>query len=91
MHAMPTLRLIASLLILAIAAQPLVEVETAQGRVAYGSVTAADVGGLFSADFLGGAAHALRLGPTEEIPYLKTQQRLTFERAAARSDQRSVF
>ena len=61
-------------------AEPLVEVETAAGRVAYGPVSAADVPGLFAANFLEGAPHPLLLGVTEEIPYLKSQQRLTFER-----------
>ncbi|MGC3980058.1 MAG: NADH-ubiquinone oxidoreductase-F iron-sulfur binding region domain-containing protein [Steroidobacteraceae bacterium] len=60
--------------------EPLVEVETAQGRHAYGPVAAADVLGLFDADFLHAGAHALSLGLTEGIPYLKNQQRLTFAR-----------
>ena len=60
--------------------EPLVEVETAQGRVAYGPVAATDVPGLFAAGFTGGAAHALAHGLTAEIPFLKNQQRLTFAR-----------
>jgi formate dehydrogenase iron-sulfur subunit len=60
--------------------EPLVEVATAAGRVAYGPVQAVDVPGLFDADFLAGGVHALSLGPTEEIPLLKRQQRLTFAR-----------
>jgi formate dehydrogenase iron-sulfur subunit len=60
--------------------EPLVEVATPQGRVAYGPVTRADVAGLFDAGFLSGGAHALSLGPTEEIAYLKKQERLTFAR-----------
>jgi len=60
--------------------EPLVEVATAAGRHAYGPVAAADVPGLFEAGFLEGRAHALHLGPTEEIPALKSQQRLTFAR-----------
>ncbi|MDM0011142.1 NADH-ubiquinone oxidoreductase-F iron-sulfur binding region domain-containing protein [Variovorax sp. J22P168] len=60
--------------------ETLVEVATPEGRVAYGPVTAADVAGLFDAGFLGGAPHALGHGPTEAIPYLKSQQRLTFAR-----------
>ena len=31
-------------------------------------------------DFLDGGAHPLALGPTEEIPYFKNQERLTFAR-----------
>ena len=48
--------------------EPLVEVETSAGRVAYGPVTAGDVRGLFDADFLNGGAHALRVGPVESFP-----------------------
>ena len=58
----------------------MVEVSTSTGRVAYGPVTAADVTGLFDAGFLEGAAHALGQGLTEQIPYLKNQERLTFSR-----------
>jgi formate dehydrogenase iron-sulfur subunit len=60
--------------------EPLVEVQTAQGRVAYGPVRAADVPGLVAAGLLDGAAHALRLGLTESIPYLCRQERLTSAR-----------
>jgi len=60
--------------------EPLVEVETPAGRVAYGPVASADVAGLFDADFQSGGAHALSLGLTEEISYFKRQQRLTFAR-----------
>ena len=60
--------------------EPLVEVATPAGRIAYGPVTARDVPGLFEAGFVEGADHPLRLGPTEEIPYLKNQERLTFAR-----------
>lgn len=60
--------------------EPLVEVATAQGRIAYGPVDEADVPTLFDAGFLSGGAHALNLGPTEEIAYLKKQERLTFAR-----------
>ena len=42
--------------------EPLVEVVTAAGRVAYGPVTPADVGKLLDAGMLEGGAHALRLG-----------------------------
>jgi formate dehydrogenase iron-sulfur subunit len=60
--------------------EPLVEVETATGRVAYGPVAPEDVASLFDAGFLEGKAHALSLGPTEEIPFFKAQERLTFAR-----------
>jgi formate dehydrogenase iron-sulfur subunit len=60
--------------------EPMVEVATASGRVAYGPVQKSDVAALFEADFLHGGQHALSLGVTEEIGFLKNQQRLTFAR-----------
>src|SRR5690606_24210711 len=60
--------------------EPMVEVETPEGRIAYGPVSAKDVAGLFDAGFTKGGKHALSLGLTEEIPYLKKQERLTFAR-----------
>jgi formate dehydrogenase iron-sulfur subunit len=60
--------------------EPLVEVECAKGRVAYGPVTAGEVASLFDAGFITGAAHPLAQGLTAEIPFLKNQQRLTFAR-----------
>jgi formate dehydrogenase iron-sulfur subunit len=63
--------------------EPLVEVETAAGRIAYGPVAAKEVASLFEADFVSGGAHALRLGKTDELDWMKRQQRLTFERVGA--------
>ncbi|HET6160354.1 MAG TPA: NADH-quinone oxidoreductase subunit NuoF [Dongiaceae bacterium] len=60
--------------------EPMVEVATPQGRIAYGPVGESDVAGLFAAGLLQGAEHALRLGKPEEMPYLKNQERLTFAR-----------
>lgn len=60
--------------------EPMVEVATPTGRVAYGAVKSSDVSSLFEADFLNAGDHSLALGATEEIPYLKNQQRLTFAR-----------
>ena len=60
--------------------EPLVEVETAGGRVAYGPVKASDVASLLDAGLISGGAHPLCLGKTEEIPFLKRQTRLTFAR-----------
>lgn len=60
--------------------EPLVEVATDKGRVAYGPVQLGDVPGLFDASFTQGGAHALNLGLTEELDYFKKQQRLTFAR-----------
>ncbi|HCU85848.1 MAG TPA: formate dehydrogenase, partial [Methylophilus sp.] len=65
--------------------EPLVEVETAQGRVAFGPVQPSDVAGLFNAEFTNALAdkakaHPLYLGLTDELAWLKKQQRLTFAR-----------
>jgi formate dehydrogenase iron-sulfur subunit len=61
--------------------EPMVEVATPQGRVAYGPVGVDDVAGLFAGGFLQGAAHhPLHLGKPEDHPYLKNQERLTFAR-----------
>lgn len=60
--------------------EPLVEVECPSGRLAYGPVSVADVGGLFEAGFLAGGAHKMLLGPVAEIPAFKRQTRLTFAR-----------
>ncbi|MBS9721914.1 NADH-quinone oxidoreductase subunit NuoF [Tianweitania sp. BSSL-BM11] len=60
--------------------EPMVEVETAGGRIAYGPVTPADVASLFAAGLLEGGDHPLSLGDPEQIPFLKRQQRLTFAR-----------
>jgi formate dehydrogenase iron-sulfur subunit len=58
--------------------EPMVEVATDQGRIAYGPVTVADISGLLAADMLTGGSHPLRLGRPEELPYLAKQTRLTF-------------
>jgi len=60
--------------------EPMVEVETAEGRVAYGPVKPGDVAGLFDAGLIEGGAHDLSLGKPEEIPFLAKQTRLTFAR-----------
>ncbi|CFB63072.1 formate dehydrogenase beta subunit [Pandoraea apista] len=60
--------------------EPLLEVVTPAGRVAYGPVEADDVPGLFDANVTAGGDHPLALGLTEEIPYFKKQERLTFAR-----------
>ena len=61
--------------------EPLVEVETETGRLAFGPVAPADLPGLFEAGFPGPADHALALGPVDSIDWLASQQRLTFHRA----------
>ncbi|MFD1555526.1 formate dehydrogenase beta subunit [Paraburkholderia silviterrae] len=60
--------------------EPLVEIETPDGRVGYANVEEADVKSLFDAGFLQGAQHARSVGLVEQIPYLSKQQRLTFAR-----------
>ncbi|CAN5325032.1 NADH-quinone oxidoreductase subunit NuoF [soil metagenome] len=68
--------------------EPMIEVATSEGRVAFGPVTAADVASVFEAASSNGA-HPLRLGVTDEIPWLKRQTRLTFARCGV-IDPRSI-
>ena len=60
--------------------EPFVEVATDGGRVAFAPVQPKDVPSLFDADFLHAGTHPLNLGLTEELSWLKKQQRLTFAR-----------
>ncbi|MDD2925083.1 formate dehydrogenase beta subunit [Rhodoferax sp.] len=60
--------------------EPLVEVQTPAGRVAYGPVTPEDVADLLEAQCHTGADHRLKQGLVEDIPYLKQQERLSFAR-----------
>src|SRR5690242_18047609 len=60
--------------------EPMVEVATPEGRIAYGPVTVADISGLLDAGMLSGGTHPLRLGRPEELPFLAKQTRLTFAR-----------
>nr|WP_281502981.1 NADH-quinone oxidoreductase subunit NuoF [Ancylobacter crimeensis] len=60
--------------------EPLVEVETADGRIGYGPVTEDDVYGLVAAGLFQGGAHELRIGKPEEHPFMAKQTRLTFAR-----------
>jgi len=74
--------------------EPLVEVATPRGRVAYGPVAARDVAALLDAGILDadgaaldggardvdGAVHELALGRTDDIDWLASQQRVTFAR-----------
>ena len=60
--------------------EPMIEIESNGVRHAYGPVQPGDVPALFDADFLAAGEHALGLGPTEAIPYLARQSRLTFAR-----------
>ena len=67
--------------------EPMIEVEVESDgeannqRIAFGPVSVKDVSGLLDALVDNPVAHPLYRGPTEEIPYFKNQQRLTFARA----------
>jgi formate dehydrogenase iron-sulfur subunit len=69
--------------------EPFVEVATSAGRLAYGPVQPEDVPGLFAGGFTSGKAHPLGHGLTEEMPYFKNQERLTFARVGL-TDPRSI-
>ncbi|HEY0691494.1 MAG TPA: NADH-ubiquinone oxidoreductase-F iron-sulfur binding region domain-containing protein [Kribbella sp.] len=62
--------------------EPLVEVETPEGRVGYGPVAPEDVDGLVAAGMLDGTSSTSGpyLGLVEELPWMRRQQRLTFGR-----------
>ena len=60
--------------------EPLVEVEVNGRRHAYGPVQVRDVLSLFEANFLSGGKHPLALGVTDELDWLRNQERLTFQR-----------
>ena len=68
--------------------EPMVEVATVKGRIAFGPVTTADVASVLDAMTADGP-HLLRRGVAEEIPWLKRQTRLTFARCGV-IDPRSV-
>ena len=54
--------------------EPLVEVETAEGRIAYGPVEPGDVAAILD------GTHANRLGKLADLPFFAEQQRFTFGR-----------
>jgi formate dehydrogenase iron-sulfur subunit len=56
--------------------EPLVELETAKGRIAFGPMTPADVPALFDAP----DSHPKALGLTADLPWMRRQTRLTFAR-----------
>lgn len=60
--------------------EPLIEVEIDNSRIAYGPVQVEDLTSLIDSGMLNGQAHPLFLGPTEAIPFLAKQERLTFSR-----------
>ncbi|MBB6520045.1 formate dehydrogenase beta subunit [Pseudoteredinibacter isoporae] len=60
--------------------EPLIEVESEQGRIAYGPVLPDNIDEAFVNAVKSAGKHPLCLGLTEEIPELKCQQRLSFAR-----------
>ncbi|MEW6632309.1 MAG: NADH-quinone oxidoreductase subunit NuoF [Pseudomonadota bacterium] len=60
--------------------EPMVEVATADGRVAYGPVKPSDVKSMFDSGFLKGGHHKRWLGSPDKIPFFAKQIRLTFAR-----------
>lgn len=61
--------------------EPMIEVETEQGRIAYGPIALDKVDDFIAAEcWHRNESHPLYLGLTEEIKFLKNQQRLTFAR-----------
>jgi formate dehydrogenase iron-sulfur subunit len=60
--------------------EPMLEVATPEGRIAYGPVAPGEVEGLLADGLLEGRAARLRLGRPEAIPFLARQTRLTFAR-----------
>ncbi len=59
--------------------EPMVEVATPRGRIAFGPVSEIDADSVLDA-MISGAPHPLRLGVADEIPWLKRQTRLSFAR-----------
>ena len=60
--------------------EPLVEVEVAGERIAYGPVSSTDIAELFDAKFYEGGSHPLALGTTAKIDWFAKQDRVTFSR-----------
>jgi formate dehydrogenase iron-sulfur subunit len=60
--------------------EPMIEIETPDGRIAYGPVSAGDIPALIADGLLNGTADKMRLGAPETIPFLARQTRLTFAR-----------
>jgi formate dehydrogenase iron-sulfur subunit len=60
--------------------EPMVEVATEAGRVAYGPVAAADGESVLDAALGGNRGHPVYLGKPDVIPFLSSQTRLTFAR-----------
>jgi formate dehydrogenase iron-sulfur subunit len=61
--------------------EPLVEVETPQGRIGYGPIAPQDVPGLVAAGLADGGDHPKCIGRPEDQPFLQKQTRITFSRS----------
>lgn len=61
--------------------EPLVEIESEHGRIAFGPVTVDDVFDLFECGFPRACEHELYLGKVSDLEWLARQERLTFARA----------
>jgi formate dehydrogenase iron-sulfur subunit len=61
--------------------EPLLELDSDAGRLGFGPLTVDDVPALLDALSDDPASHPLALGLVENLPYLKSQQRLLFARA----------
>jgi len=59
--------------------EPLLEVDTKEGRVGYARISAADVPAVLDA-IVAGSEHPSGVGLVDELPFLKRQTRLTFAR-----------
>src|ERR1700754_1579932 len=60
--------------------EPLVEGVTPNGRVGYGPVAPAEVDRLVAAGMFDAADHPSRVGVVDDLPWLATQNRITFAR-----------
>jgi formate dehydrogenase iron-sulfur subunit len=60
--------------------EPLVEVETAAGRVGYANVSPDQIPELIAAGFFAGSSHDSCLGLVDELDFIKEQTRITFAR-----------
>ncbi len=61
--------------------EPLVEIDTLDGRLGFANVLPQQVATLFTADGLPTAEHALSVGVIAALPWFRDQQRVTFARA----------
>ena len=60
--------------------EPMLEVVTPGGRIAYGPVAVSDVESVLDAMIAEGGAHPLRVGVPDDHPFMKKQTRFTFAR-----------